>query len=114
MLLKADEIASRMELPMGAAERIVIRPQPTIAGEKLGAASVDLRLGCWFGQLRRSRMTHFDIAPTPEGVARDIRPLKRHYVPFGQKFILHPRDFVLAATLEWIRMPALLAGYVIG
>lgn len=114
MLLKADEIDHRLKLPADAAERIIIRPQPVIAGSKLGAASVDLRLGCWFGQLRRNRMTHFDIGPTPDGPSKDVRPLKTHFVPFGKRFILHPRDFVLAATLEWIRIPSELAGYVIG
>jgi dCTP deaminase len=39
---------------------------------------------------------------------------KCHYVPFGDAFILHPRNFVLGGTLEWIRLPADLAGYVIG
>ncbi|MCA9052009.1 MAG: dCTP deaminase, partial [Planctomycetaceae bacterium] len=29
-------------------------------------------------------------------------------------FILHPRQFVLAVTLEWIRLPSNLAGYVVG
>jgi dCTP deaminase len=32
----------------------------------------------------------------------------------GKPFILHPNEFVLAATLEWIRMPKRLAGYVTG
>jgi dCTP deaminase len=40
--------------------------------------------------------------------------LKMHYVPFGSDFVLHPRDFILAATLEWISMPPRLGGYVIG
>src|SRR6185295_230400 len=39
---------------------------------------------------------------------------KSHYVSFGSRFILHPRNFVLGVTLEWIRLPNDLAGYVIG
>jgi dCTP deaminase len=38
----------------------------------------------------------------------------KHYVRFDGRFILHPRSFVLATTLEWIRMPRTLAGYVTG
>ncbi len=36
------------------------------------------------------------------------------YVPFQGVFVLHPHAFVLGATLEWIRMPRDLAGYVTG
>ena len=120
MLLKADEIARRLVKGYDkASERLIIRPQPDLAGEeKIGAASVNLRLGCWFGILRRNRLTHLDIvqaisAPVPSPTAK-VRALKMHYVPFGQTFVLHPRDFVLAATFEWVRMPSRLAGYVIG
>jgi dCTP deaminase len=35
-------------------------------------------------------------------------------VPFGKSFILHPKYFVLGVTLEWIRLPKDIAGYVIG
>jgi dCTP deaminase len=40
--------------------------------------------------------------------------VKSHYVSFGSRFILHPRNFVLGVTLEWIRLPSDLAAYVIG
>ena len=36
------------------------------------------------------------------------------YVPFGGTFVLHPRSFVLAITLEWIRMTRRHGGYVMG
>lgn len=39
---------------------------------------------------------------------------KSRYVPFGQRFVLHPGNFVLGVTLEWIRFPNNIAGYVIG
>jgi dCTP deaminase len=39
---------------------------------------------------------------------------KMHYIPFGSEFILHPNSFVMAVTLEWIRLPRTLAAYVIG
>lgn len=38
--------------------------------------------------------------------------IKMHYVRFGDKFILHPRSFVLGGTLEWVRLPRNIAGYV--
>ena len=39
---------------------------------------------------------------------------KTSYVPFGARFVLHPGNFVLGVTLEWIRFPNNIAGYVIG
>lgn len=35
-------------------------------------------------------------------------------MPFGESYFLHPRAFVLATTLEWIRLPSDIAAYVIG
>ncbi|GAH46269.1 unnamed protein product, partial [marine sediment metagenome] len=40
--------------------------------------------------------------------------IESHYVPLGNDFILHPNQFVLGITLEWIHFPKDLAGYVIG
>ena len=39
---------------------------------------------------------------------------KLHFVPFGEKFVLHPGRFVLGVTLEWLRLPGCLSGYVTG
>jgi deoxycytidine triphosphate deaminase len=54
---------------------------------------------------------------TGEEKAEIMRPRcaeSRHYVRFGRDFYLHPKAFVLAITLEWIRLPANLGAYVIG
>ena len=39
---------------------------------------------------------------------------KYHYVPFGEKFIVHPGRFVLGSTLEWLRFPNNIGGYITG
>jgi dCTP deaminase len=39
---------------------------------------------------------------------------KQHFVAFGEKFVLHPGSFVLGVTLEWLRLPPALSGYVTG
>jgi dCTP deaminase len=44
----------------------------------------------------------------------EARAAKHYFVPFGQQFILHPGRFVLASTLEWMKFPASLGGYVTG
>lgn len=108
--------------------------------ELTGAASIDLRLGTWF---LVSRQTHVAVLEIEKLSALELRLEKaalalkltdqlkelkkrllprttdsqiaqRHHVRFGEDFILHPRSFVLGVTLEWLRMPSNLAGYVIG
>jgi dCTP deaminase len=116
MILKADEIAHRLNLPHDkAADRLYIRPQPTIESlQESGAASVDLRLGTWFVTLRQHRLPLLDVISDPSTRTDDSRLSKTRYVPFGEKFFLHPHSFVLGVTLEWIRFPNNLAGYVVG
>lgn len=39
---------------------------------------------------------------------------KYHFVPFGDRFILHPGDFVLGITFGWLKLPSDLTGVVTG
>jgi len=110
-MLKADRIADLLTAGRSAAadDPLVVVPFPdTEALRQSGSASVDLRLGTWFVAARKSRISHME-ARTPEA-----HVAKTQYVPFGDHYFLHPRSFVLAATLEWVRLPTTLAGYVIG
>lgn len=140
MILKANQIANRM---ISAADEhksdpLVITPFPDVEDlKKSGAASVDLRLGTWFCTLRQSKIPALEVddelakAAGKAGLtAEQLRMIeeflpsattpseanltKKHYVSFGSRFILHPRNFVLGVTLEWIRLPSDLAGYVVG
>ena len=45
---------------------------------------------------------------------RPERLSKYQFVPFGDRFILHPGQFVLGITFEWLRFPQDLAGFVTG
>lgn len=116
MISKADEIAELLATPPEKkADRLLIRPQPAVKElANSGAASIDLRLGTWFLTLYRRRTPMLEIDPTKTASWNDAKFTRMNYVPFGKDYVLHPRSFVLAATLEWIRMPSNLAGYVIG
>lgn len=112
MLIKAERIAQLLEESCYTDDPFVIAPQPNIQElKKSGSASVDLRLGSWFGVLRQSRSSLLDIGKG-DSKGDEISLIKMHYVRFGDKFILHPRSFVLGVTLEWIRIPKNLGGYV--
>lgn len=92
---------------------ISIVPSPdTTMLEEAGEASVSLRLGRWFLTLRQSSETHLDTSS--QNNDRENRFSKSYFVPFGRPFILHPNRFVLASTLEWIRLPPTIAAFVVG
>ncbi len=115
MALKADQIANRMESKEKPDDPFVITPKPDIdALQQSGAASVDLRLGCWFGVVRHSRISVFDCFSDPADVPTEASRMLLRYVPFGREFVLHPRNFILGGTLEWIRLSSDLTGYVTG
>ena len=114
MVLKADEIARYLDgkhPDVRPDDPLVITPRSKskdIAAS--GAASIDLRLGCWFETARKARLRYLAIGRTEVG----SQLTRTSYVPFHGQYVLHPRTLVLAITLEWMRLPGTLAGYVVG
>jgi dCTP deaminase len=92
-----------------------IIPEPDLSEiEESGEASITLRLGRWFTVLRQSSQPYFDVRSDAEERKAETRASRRYFVPFGQPFTLHPGRFVLASTLEWLKFPATLGGYIGG
>jgi deoxycytidine triphosphate deaminase len=61
------------------------------------------------------RLRHeFEIYQLNRDAENPARLSKYHFVPFGDSFILHPGDFVLGITFEWLKFPSDLAGFVTG
>jgi len=111
MILKSERIADLLENP-DKKDPLVIVPCPNLLDlRKSGSASIDLRLGTWFVTPRQARMSHLNII---EGETTQAQFTKINYVPFGSQYYLHPRSFVLGVTLEWLRLPIDLAGYIVG
>lgn len=96
------------------AEPLVVVPllHPKLGdGGAIQGSSIDLSLGTWFETPRLyARMGH-ELKDAP---ADGEKSGKSMFVPFGGAFYLHPGRFVLAVSLEWIRMPADLSGVVTG
>jgi dCTP deaminase len=116
MMLRAEAIASRLELANkdDQDDPLIITPMPDL--KKLpdyGSASLDMRLGCWFTALRKTAIPVLFARPKAE-IEKNLRIADERYVRFGDSYFLHPRSFVLAVTLEWIRLPINLAGYIHG
>lgn len=113
MILKAETIAAQLRAgdETDAADPLVIIPRPRLEElEQSGSASIDLRLGTWFATLRRARLTHLEVDKDTPG----SQLTRTHYVRFGSEYVLHPQNFVLGVTLEWLRLPKNVAAYVIG
>ncbi|MEK7313964.1 MAG: dCTP deaminase [Deltaproteobacteria bacterium] len=115
MIIKADRIASELKKPTNQNDPLIVTPMPDLDDlVKSGAASVDLRLGCWFLVCRQTRTGLLNVYDKSVDVPNEVKLTKSYYVPFGEKFVLHPKSFVLGVTLEWIRLPADRAAYVVG
>jgi dCTP deaminase len=136
-MLKGDRIADILEKKkeLYVSDPLIIAPMPDIqAIRDSGSASMDMRLGTWFVNVEGPRVTHAQVqsdrvsaeivrvAGEGDEDQSDITMGEGHgrliartqYVPFGRKYVLHPGSFVLGVTMEWIRMPGYLGGYVVG
>lgn len=93
-----------------AVDPFAITPSPDL--QKLreeGGAAIDLRLGTWFTSLTQARLPYLPLdAPGNASLS------KSSYVAFGSSYFLHPQSFVLAVTLEWIRLPHSMTASVQG
>ena len=113
MILKAEDVAERLKKGLEPEEKdpLVISPHSDIKTiRESGSASIDLRLGTWFVKLRQARIEFLEVGQD----LAEAQLAETHYVPFGEKYLLHPRSFVLGITLEWLRLPKDLSAYVIG
>ena len=103
-------------------ERLVVCP--LLENKQVGVGTIDLRLGTQFIEAqrwteagidplmlksRRSARTHTNTSRGPESNAERIV-----FIPLGENFVLHPGQFVLGSTLEFIRLPRDISGQVVG
>jgi dCTP deaminase len=62
-------------------------------------ASVDLRLGDSFRVFHNHRTSAIDLRRPPENLTEEV------IVPAEQSFVIHPGEFCLGRTLEWVELP---------
>ncbi len=116
-MLSADEIADALAIDEGPGKLTVVPRPDDAALRKRAATSIDLRLGRWFRSFKQTRSQAYSlVGPEPDEADKpsEVSRTKQHFVPFGEKFVLHPGRFVLGVTLEWLQLPANLSGYVTG
>jgi dCTP deaminase len=62
-------------------------------------ASVDLRLGDSFRVFHNHRTSAIDLRDPPANLTEEVTPDE------GQPFVIHPGEFCLGRTLEWVELP---------
>ena len=92
-------------------QRLVVMPLLD-DDSQIGPASLDVRLGTQFRLLRRIVEAGLDPG---DATQNDLESAQIEVtVGFGEPFWLHPGQFVLGSTLEFLRFPRHLSGYVVG
>lgn len=85
--------------------RLGIEP---FAPELIQPSSVDVRIDKYFRVFNNSKYTHIDPKLEMPDLTTEVE------VPDDEPFVLHPGEFVLAATLEKFTLPNDLAGRLEG
>lgn len=113
MILNEFQILQRLVDP-DPDRRIIITPLIN-PEEQFGPTSVDLRLGTDFQVLKRSNLTHWDPMKPSDRLISDLEQSMAHVkVEPTEPFILHPGEFALASTLEYVQIPLDIAARLEG
>lgn len=106
MLLNEIQIIER--LTRNDRRKIVVTPIIDLRAQ-LGPSSLDIRLGSSFRVVKSQLYTHLNPTKQEEKIERDVKRYTELLTVSGDPlkggFILHPGTFVLASTLEYIRLP---------
>ncbi len=107
-LLSGDEIRDALARA-DLSQRLVVMPllDPAV---QIGPASIDVRLGTQFRLLRRTTEAGINALAHPQQAIE--RAQERVTVELGLLLWLHPGQFVLGSTLEFLRLPPDLGGTV--
>src|SRR3989338_3967138 len=73
---------------------------PKLKPDQVGPASIDLKLSPIFKIFNTEKHSLLDIK---EGLPKNFTTM--HKEKMGGRFILHPGDFILASTVEYIKVP---------
>lgn len=87
---------------------------PLLSNDQIRGVAIDLRLGNRFIITRRTKFSVLDPKKHDELKARIKEYQEIVYIPYGEPFYLHPQEFVLGTTLEYISLPNDIMAYVIG
>ncbi len=103
--LSSQAIIERMQ-EKESTKRLVVSPLLDPAAQiKPGQAAVDVRLGFDFCLVAPSRHGSIDEFSEPAPLTTLSALYRREFIPLGRKITIHPHQFYLAQTLEYLRLP---------
>lgn len=113
-LLGRKAIVERLVRERDPKRKLVV--SPILSSSQLQAASLDVRLGPEFRVIKIGKITHLDPLRDNRDVEREVRKYTDAYkiLQKRESFILHPNEFVLGATLEYVSLPVDLAARLEG
>src|SRR3989338_8921219 len=74
--------------------------EPKLKPDQIGPASIDLKLGSVFKVFNTEKESLLDIK---KGLPKHFT--KTYRLKKGERFILHPNNYILASTLEYMKIP---------
>lgn len=110
MILSEREILRRLYIDEDLVVTPILNPR-----KQIGPTSIDLRLGTEFKVPRTSHHTHLEPKMPLSEIRTEVERLT-DTVRVGplEAFVLHPREFALASTLEYVCLPPNLAARLEG
>ena len=92
-------------------KRIVVTP--LLKEEQIGHGIVDLRLGTEFILTKKTRFSNLNVInyDLPHNIKKYQ---ERVIINLKDNLVLHPHQFILGSTLEYIKLPDDIMGYIIG
>lgn len=92
-------------------KRIIITP--LINKKHIKSGVVDLRLGTEFILAKKTKYS--DLDPKEGELSKRIKSYQEKVIiRFKDHLVLHPNQFILGCTLEYIKLPKNVMGYIIG
>src|SRR5688500_3310655 len=112
-ILANEKIWDEMCNPLDPLDPLIITPLLDIS--QIGPASLDVRLSPEFVIPLESSVSHLDPAmPEEDWEKTQRRAYETVRVPLHRKFILHPGQLILGATLEYVSVPRTISASVEG
>lgn len=93
---------------------ISISPRPD--NSKINGATIDLRLGNSFRVFREYSAPYIDVSGPREEVSAQLERVMSDEIIIGddEPFFLHPGELALATTMESVKLPANIIGWLDG
>jgi dCTP deaminase len=112
-LLGKKEIVRRLT-EKNKTKRIIV--SPILSSSQIQPASLDIRLGPDFLIIKIGKITHLDPLRSPDSVKFEVERYTDKYKILNkyERFILHPNEFILGCTLEYVQLPIDIAARLEG